>query len=189
MRHSSLLVTSHSVHLAMAFQQENVSLSQKPTPSSTVNALHSQTHVSVERHYCVPMLILLLRAPPSSVFYTFPPHYLQHSLFLTAFSTCSCILLSLLSPSVLVSSCLTVLLFLPVSFLLSFLPLSRSVLEKAVTLPVSAAERISRSLSLPHSVAHMHAHSVTHTYTHIHTFRRPWQHTEAPLQVSFLYLP
>lgn len=51
-----------------------------------------------------------------------------------------------------------------VSFLSSFLPLSRSVLEKALGLPVSAAERITLSLSCSH------AHTDT---TYIHTLG-PW---------------
>ena len=52
------------------------------------------------------------------------------------------------------------------SFLLSFLPLSRSVLEKAMTLSVSAAERITLSLSL------LLTCSFTNVLTHTHTGSR-----------------
>lgn len=59
-------------------------------------------------------------------------------------------------------------------FFLSFLPLSRSVLEKAVTLPVSVAERITLSLSLSLRLSlsdsnstPLHTNAPTHTHTNI----------------------
>lgn len=77
-----------------------------------------------------------------------------------------------LSVKVFISFCL-ILAFFPscVSFLFSFLPLSRSVLEKAVTLPASAAERITLSLFLTHTRAHTHTHwhSVNPPNPHTHT--------------------
>lgn len=58
-------------------------------------------------------------------------------------------------------------------FFLSFLPLSRSVLEKAVTLPVSVAERITLSLSLSLRLSlsdsnstPLHTNAPTHTHKH-----------------------
>lgn len=81
-------------------------------------------------------------------------------------------------------------------FFLSFLPLSRSVLEKAVTLPVSVAERITLSLSLSLRLSlsdsnstPLHTNAPTHTHTNIWWVHNTTVKQDHTVKVSSLYTP